>query len=364
MREIIEKKLGLLTQAFRDVLYKDDTTFLENMKTKNLIGDDINRYRFWEWTQGVGLFGFWKMFEVSHDEKHLEVLLKYYDEQIEQGLPAKNINTVAPLLALAYVYEYTQKESYLEVCTEWAKWIMESLPRTQEGGFQHITSDTLNEEELWDDTLFMTVLFLAKMGKLLEKKDYVEEAKYQFLLHIKYLTDRKTGLWFHGWSFNERHNFVEALWGRGNCWITIAIPEFIACIELEKGMRRFLIETLKIQIDSLLTYQNETGMWHTLVDDPTSYVEASATCGFAYGILKAVEMEIIDASYQTSALRALIPILEYITDKGTVEQVSYGTAMGRESKEFYKDIPIQSMPYGQALAMLFLIQTLKMKESK
>ena len=53
---------------------------------------------------------------------------------------------------------------------------MDSFPRTKEGGFQHITSDTLNEQELWDDTLFMTVLFLANMGRILNKKDYEEEA--------------------------------------------------------------------------------------------------------------------------------------------------------------------------------------------
>ncbi len=29
-----------------------------------------------------------------------------------------------------------------------------------------------------------------------------------------------------------------------------------------------------------MRFQDESGMWHTLVDDPTSYVEASATCGF------------------------------------------------------------------------------------
>ncbi len=64
---------------------------------------------------------------------------------------------------------------------------------------------------------------LAKIGKVLGKESYVEEAKYQFLLHIKYLYDAKTGLWFHGWTFEEgRHNFADAHWARGNCWITLA----------------------------------------------------------------------------------------------------------------------------------------------
>lgn len=359
MNTTIKEKLDTLVQSFQKVLYEDDETFLINMKTKNLAGDDISKYRFWEWTQGVGLFGFWKLFEQTKNETYLDVLLKFYDEQLANGLPSKNINTVAPLLALSHIYEYTKNPKYLSVCEEWAQWIMTDLPKTKEGGFQHITSDTLNEQELWDDTLFMTVLFLAKMGQIKNNEAYIEEAKYQFLLHIKYLADKKTGLWFHGFTFNGSHNFAEALWGRGNCWITMAIPEFIEMIHLEGSVKRFLVAALQAQVESIRKYQSKSGMWHTLVDDESSYVEASATCGFAYGILKSVELGLIDATYKDCALKALDPILSLIDDHGIVNQVSYGTAMGRDTKQFYKDIPIQSMPYGQALAILFLMQVLK-----
>lgn len=40
---------------------------------------------------------------------------------------------------------------------------------------------------------------------------------------------------------------------------------------------------------------------------------------------------------------------------GEVSQVSFGTGMGPDL-QFYKDIPITSMPYGQALAMLALVE--------
>ena len=99
-------------------------------------------------------------------------------------------------------------------------------------------------------------------------------------------------------------------------------------------------------------------MWHTLIDDPTSYVESSATCGFAYGILKAAHDGLIDQSYTEVALKALKPILGYIADDGVVHQVSYGTPMGRETKDFYKNIELRPMPYGQALAMLLMIECL------
>ena len=355
----IKEKLSRLIEAFCPILYEDDEVFLEGMKGRNLAGDDIRLYQHWEWTQGVGLYGLWKLFDRTKDEKYLDILVKFFDQQLAIGFPALNVNTMAPFLTMSYVGEYLRDERYLEPCRRSAAWIMEHFPRTREGGFQHMTSDTLNDQELWDDTLFMTVLFLANMGRIEGNQAYIDEAQKQFLLHAKYLADPVTGLWYHGWTFNGNHNFAAAFWGRGNCWITIAIPEFLQMVSCEESVKQQLTEALLQQINSLVKYQNENGMWHTLIDDPTSYVESSATCGFGYGILKAVHTGLIDKSFEAAAFKALDPILGYIADSGVVNQVSYGTPMGRESKDFYKNIELRQMPYGQALAMLFLVECLQ-----
>ena len=357
-QEIVREKLSRLIEAFCPILYEDDETFLENMKDRNLAGDDIRRYQHWEWTQGVGLYGLWKWFEKTQDRAYLDILIRYYDAQLEIGFPALNVNTVTPFLTMSYLGEYLQEEKYLAPCRQTAEWIMACFPRTEEGGFQHMTSDTLNDQELWDDTLFMTVLFLANMGRIEGKQAYIAEAEKQFLLHAKYLADPETGLWYHGWTFNGRHNFAGAFWGRGNCWVTIAIPVFLEMVEVSDETKKQLVQVLSRQVDSLIRCQNENGMWHTLVDDPASYVESSATCGFGYGILRAVRAGLIDSGCRQAAMKALSAILGYIGEDGVVQQVSYGTPMGRESRDFYKKIEIKSMPYGQALAMLFLMESL------
>lgn len=52
---------------------------------------------------------------------------------------------------------------------------------------------------------------------------------------------------------------------------------------------RILISTLTRQVDALLPLQDpESGLWRTLLVDPTSYVEVAATAGFVGGILKAI----------------------------------------------------------------------------
>lgn len=356
MKELLTKKINCMVDAFTGILYEQDDTFMENMKTKNLAGDNILKYQFWEWTQGVGLFGLWKLFQYEGNERYLQILKEYYDRQLTIGFPALNVNTVTPYLTMSFLAEYTKEEKYMAPCVEAANWIMESFPRTKEGGFQHKTSDSLNEEELWDDTLYMTVLFLANMGRILHNDTMLKEAEYQFLIHESYLRDKVSGLWYHGWTFMGNHNFAGAFWGRGNSWITMVIPEYLALTDCSEPVKRRLQAVLNHQVEALEKYQDASGMWHTLIDDETSYVEASATSGFGYGIVKGVREGILPKEKLALAWKAAKPILSCISEDGVVSQVSYGTPMGRETKDFYKEIPLKSMPYGQAMAILFLME--------
>lgn len=137
-RELVEAvtdKVDKMVSAFSDILYEPDDTFLKNMKNHNLAGDDISRYQYWEWTQGVGLYGLWKLFSYEKKESYLEMLTRFYDRQIGIGFPALNVNTAAPYLAMSFLAEYTGEEKYLRPCVEAAEKIMSEFPRTDEGGF-------------------------------------------------------------------------------------------------------------------------------------------------------------------------------------------------------------------------------------
>lgn len=340
---------------------KDETgEFLLRLDDGRVI--DTKGWNDWEWTHGIGLFGLWRLHEQTGDEHLRDVMIQWFENRFAAGTPTKNINTMSPFLALAYLYEQTGEPSYRPYLETWAEWLMadDGLPKTEDGGFQHITYDTENYQQLWDDTLMMSVLPLAKIGLLLDRPHYVEEAKRQFLVHIKYLADRQTGLWYHGWTFDGRHNFAGALWARGNCWVTIAIPEFIEMLDLPPGdaLRTFLVDTLAAQVEALARHQDDSGLWHTLIIDPSSYLEASATAGFAYGILKSVRNGYLPRRYETVGIKAVQAVLANIDEAGELKQVSFGTAMGH-SMQFYKDIPLTSMPYGQSLAILALTEFLR-----
>jgi unsaturated rhamnogalacturonyl hydrolase len=353
--------IGLIGRLMDNLVSIHDETgeFLLRLEDGRVI--DTKGWNGWEWTHGIGLFGMWRYFEQTGDEKALGIIRQWFADQLPRGT-TKNINTVSPFLTLSYLYEREPNADWLAQIEEWAEWLIapDGLPKTEEGGFQHIVYNDVNPGEMWDDTLMMSVLPLARIGLLLDRPHYVEEAKRQFLVHIKYLFDTQTGLWFHGWDFNGRHNFARALWARGNCWITIAIPEIIEMLNLPEGdaFRTFLVDTLAAQVKTLAATQADNGLWHTLVMDPTSYLEASATAGFAYGILKGVRMGLLDPAYEAVGLKALQGVIEHINEDGELTQVSFGTAMG-DTLQFYKDIALTSMPYGQSLAICALAEALQ-----
>ena len=332
---------------------------------------DTKSWHGWEWTHGIGLYGLWKYYELTSDETLLDTIEAWFTARINEGGTTKNINTMAVFLALANVYDHSNRlpnqsqtprgKGYKPYLESWSDWAMHDLPRTKHGGLQHITYIESNDQQLWDDTLMMTVLPLARIGQILNRTDYIEEAKRQFLLHVTYLFDRRSGLFFHGWTFDGMHNFADARWARGNSWVTMAIPEFIDMLDLPAGdpVREYLLEVLLAQCEALRGLQDrDTGSWRTLLDHPDSYIEASATAGFAYGILKAVRKRYIPVEFKEVGDRAIEAILDSVGDTGELMNTSFGTPMGHDL-DFYKKIPLTAMPYGQAMAIMALGEALR-----
>ena len=71
----LDKALQALSAGFFSALHEKDEFFLKNMQSRNLAGDDIARYQFWEWPQGVGLFALARLWQERRDAKQLELLI-------------------------------------------------------------------------------------------------------------------------------------------------------------------------------------------------------------------------------------------------------------------------------------------------
>ena len=128
------------------------------------------------------------------------------------------------------------------------------------------------------------------------------EAERQVLVHLRYLADRDTGLWFHGWTFAGCHNFARARWARGNSWAIAGPARLSRHRQAERRRPRCSCEgCIRRHAEALLAHQDASGGWRTLLDDPGSYLEASGSAGIAYGFLRGARLGLLGEAHRRRA---------------------------------------------------------------
>ncbi len=367
-KELLLEKISLVVDKLMNLGgadYDSDKNTSQEAHKTGLIARDFGIEEF-DWPQGVGLYGLEKLQTYYQDTRYDDFLTKWYRSKIDRGLPSKNINTTAPYLTWIGLAKRTQNQEYEQMCLERAKWLMEELPKTKEGGFQHVTSAigdrngiALNDSEMWIDTIFMAVLFLNRMGQSYQNQAWISEAQKQILIHIKYMYEKKNGLFYHGWSFQRNDNYGGIFWCRGNSWFTLGMVDFLeSCGEnIDRGIYEYLTDTYQAHAAALKKLQAPSGLWHTVLADKDSYEEVSGSSAMAAGIRKAVRLGILREEYLSVAEKAVEAICANIASDGTVLNVSAGTGIG-EDAEHYKKIMKAPMAYGQSLALIALCEAL------
>ena len=312
----------------------------------------------WEWPQGVALYALWLAAARKGDEELLGFLRRWYAGQLAGPESELNVNTNAPYLALLHLARRDGNQAWLEACERRARRVYLESPRTEEGGLQHVTADLANPGQLWADTLFMTALFLARAGEAFGRPEWSDDAVHQYLLHAKYLTDAASGLWYHGFCFEGRHHFGGIRWARGNAWFTMGALELLESpgpgrYLVEGGARLSILESLRSQARALAAVQDGSGLWNTILGDPGSYLETSASAAFAYALLKGSRLGYLGAAEREAGIRAARAVAAAIGPDGLVSGVSHGTAIGMD-RGHYLGIRRCPTAYGQGLAYLML----------
>ncbi|MGG1516410.1 glycoside hydrolase family 88 protein [Paenibacillus oryzisoli] len=305
----------------------------------------------WQWGQGVALYGLGKAYDALGDTLYLDYMEEWLDGFLPEHPPGKSINTTAPLLGALKLIKERRTDKYTAVCSAFADWCLHDAPRSVEGAFEHSCTENRYPGEVWADTLFMGCLFLAEWGTLTGERRYLDEAARQFKLHYQYLRDPATGLIVHGYNGNNSAQ-MGVLWGRGNGWFAAATAEML---ELTQGSdaAASIAESYLDHMAGVLSTQDPEGMWHTVMDHPTSYPEASCTAAFAYAILKGQSRGVLPAASRVSALQAVSALHRRIDPDGRLTEGSGGTCVMPAATD-YNAIGYAYSPFTQGLGMMAL----------
>lgn len=314
-------------------------------------GKLAGQMRTWQWGQGVALFSLGQAYDVLGDERYLDYIENWLDAHLAGGEIGRSINTTAPLLGAVKLTRERKADKYIPLCRAFADWCMNEAPRSAEDAFEHSCTENKYPNEIWADTLFMGCLFLAEWGSLVGDASFLKEAARQFALHYKYLHDPETGLIYHGYSGNDGMR-TGVLWGRGNGWFAAASAEML---RLLSGMpeREPVADTFLRHLRGVAATQDNSGGWHTVMNDRSTSLEMSCTAAFAYALNHACEAGIAPDGSRARAEQAAQAVIAHLDERGYLTHGSGGTCVMPSSAD-YDAIPYAFSPFTQGLGLLAL----------
>ena len=233
------------------------------------------------------------------------------------------------------VYQTVKRDDYKVYIEKAAKHITEEQDRLEDGT---LARKFPHEMTIWADDLYMSVPFLARMGKLSGDKRYWDDAILQIKNFTKYLWDQSKELYWHCYYTDLKRNGV-AHWGRCNGWIIMAKVNLLNYLPENYPGREDIIKDLERQILGIAKYQSADGLWHQLLDKNDSYLESSCSAMFIYGIARAVNQKWIDPRYGSIAIRGWEGLKENkIRLDGEVKDICVGTGI-EDNLVFYYERP-------------------------
>ncbi|WP_418138169.1 glycoside hydrolase family 88/105 protein [Agrobacterium sp. El2ro-1b] len=196
---------------------------------------------------------------------------------------------------------------------------LNSHPRTHAGNYWH---KKRYPHQVWLDGLYMGLPFQIEYGQATGRPELIEDALRQFSAALALAAD-PGGLYVHGYDESRSQRWADpatgkspAIWARAVGWLAMALvdalvilPDDSATADLGERTRRLL--------DGIIARQTQAGLWMQVLDNPDlagNYAETSASAMFAYALLRAARLGLLQGEEAEAALaagqRALAALLE------------------------------------------------------
>jgi unsaturated rhamnogalacturonyl hydrolase len=257
------------------------------------------------------------------------------------------------------VYKKNPKPEFKAYIDKAANYISNVQDRLDDGSLVRKVPSVMT---LWADDLYMSVPFLARMGKLSGENKYYDDAIRQVQNFSKYLWDPTKDIYYHCYYTDLKRNGV-AHWGRCNGWIMCAQVHLLNMLPANYPGRDSIRQNLERQIVGVSRYQDGSGLWHQLLDKSDSYPESSCTAMFVYAIARAVNEGWIDKRYATIALSGWDGLKsEIITPEGQMKGVCIGTGIQNDLTFYYKRPAATDDAHGIGSLIEAGIEIIKLKQ--
>jgi unsaturated rhamnogalacturonyl hydrolase len=300
---------------------------------------------------------------ILDSDEPLQAAIGWFEPRLSRGptLTGWFWSWAAEALAAVDLHHATRRAAFLNYAREVVAALETTTTRTADGAVVPHPPAL----EVWVDVAYFTAPAMAAVGRLLKDDALLERALDQLLVHHKYLVDLRTQLCWHV-AYADKGTHSQCLWARGNSWFAIAAAEVIGVLGSRAGEGRFAPKVASLeaavarQLNAVVGLQDESGLWHTVIDRKDSYLESSAAAGIALALGRAfahrvqgIQRESADAAYQ----RAITAICGKVNERGDFVGVSQQTPPGDFA--FYNSIKVGTAPFGAGLCMMALSENIR-----
>jgi len=179
--------------------------------------------------------------------------------------------------------------------------------------------------------MFMITMAQAQAYRATGNRLYLDRAAREMVYYLDHL-QQPNGLFYHS---------AEAPfhWGRGNGWMAAGMAELLRSLPADNPDRPRILQGYRAMMASLLRFQDASGMWHQLIDDPTAWPETSGTGMFAFAFITGVKEGWLDAAtYSPAARKAWLALIGYLDANANLREVCAGTGTNKD-RQYYLDRP-------------------------
>ncbi|MEN3324735.1 glycoside hydrolase family 88 protein [Mariniflexile soesokkakense] len=234
--------------------------------------------------------------------------------------------------SLIKTYSKNKNEKYLELINQTADFISNKQFRLKDGT---LARNRPQYESVWADDLYMSVPFLANMGKLTGDNKYYDDAVKQVLQIADRLYIPEKELFDHGWNVTSSDYDPRFYWGRANGWSLMTMAELLSVLPENHIGRDKILHLYRSMIRSLANLQDGEGFWHNLLDKSDTYQETSCTAMFTFAIAKGINEGWISHVYGPVALTGWNATQTRVLENGAVDGTCEGTTFAHDNTYYY-----------------------------
>jgi len=229
------------------------------------------------------------------------------------------------------LYIQTKDQRYLALGKKMAdkQWAAPEGPRVKPESYYYYNKGMTWQTRMWIDDMFMITAVQAQAYRATTDTVYINRAAREMVLYLDTL-QKENGLFYHAPD-------VPFFWGRGDGWMAVGMSELLRSLPKNNPDYNRIMKGYQLMMASLLRYQGEDGMWHQLIDDPSSWAETSCTGMFTFAFITGVKNGWLDKkTYAPAARKAWLKLITYINENNDITEVCEGTNK-KDDRQYYLD---------------------------